>query len=147
MSTHLDFVLVISINLLHVISASADLKATSVFFYVMGGEVGQAQVVTGFCLFFWAPYKQVDLAVFLFNSFIVANVTDLPMMDYPGQVQSTMHMGQRQSTIHMGQRQSAMHMGQRPSAMHMGQRQSTIHMGQRQSNMQMRLAAPGKHTL
>ena len=82
-----------------------------------------------------------------FNSFIVANVTDLPMMDYPGQVQSTMHMGQRQSTIHMGQRQSAMHMGQRPSAMHMGQRQSTIHMGQRQSNMQMRLAAPGKHTL
>lgn len=105
-------------------------------------------MVTGFCLFFLALYKQVDLEFFfLFNSFIIANVTDLPMMDYPGQVQSTMHMGQRQSTIHMGQRQSAMHMGQRPSAMHMGQRQSTIHMGQRQSNMQMRLAAPGKHTL
>lgn len=145
MSTHLDFVLVISINLLHVISASADLKATSVFFLCHGRGSWLSPGSYRFLPFFSEP--PISKLILKFNSFIVANVTDLPMMDYPGQVQSTMHMGQRQSTIHMGQRQSAMHMGQRPSAMHMGQRQSTIHMGQRQSNMQMRLAAPGKHTL
>jgi len=147
MSTHLDFVLVISINLLHVISASADLTATSVFFMSWEGKLVKPRWLQVFAFFSEPSLSKLILKFFLFNSFIVANVTDLPMMDYPGQVQSTMHMGQRQSTIHMGQRQSAMHMGQRPSAMHMGQRQSTIHMGQRQSNMQMRLAAPGKHTL
>lgn len=111
------------------------------------GELVKPRWLQVFAFFTEPPISKLILKFFLFNSFIVANVTDLPMMDYPGQVQPTMHMGQRQSTIHMGQRQSALHMGQRPSAMHMGQRQSTIHMGQRQSNMQMRLAAPGKYTL